>query len=56
MECREINRIPGLKALTYRDNKLRLVPRLMAVKEHAITDRDVCSLSSLMVRGILVIS
>ena len=56
MECREIDIILGLKALPYRDNKLGLVPRLMAVKEHAITHRDVCILSSLMVRGILVIS
>ena len=29
---------------------------LRSVKERSITHRDVCSLSSLMVRGILVIS
>ena len=53
MECHEINGIPGSKALTKRDSRLMLVLRLNAVKEHVITYRDTCSLSSLKVRGTL---
>ena len=55
MECYGISRMSGLKSLTYRDNRLGLVLWLNVVKEHAIMQRDACSLSSLMVRGILVI-
>ena len=55
MECHGISRIPGSKALTWRDDRLGLVFRLRVVKEHVITHRDACSLSSLMVRGIFVI-
>ena len=46
----------GSKALPWRDNRLGLVPRLRAVKEHAIMHGDAYSLSSLKVRGILIIS
>ena len=56
MKCHRISGIPGSKALTLRDNRFRLVPRLWAIWELAITHRDVCNLSSLKVRGILVIS
>ena len=56
MKCHRISGIPGSKALTQRDNKLRLVPRLRAMWELTITHGDACNLSLLRVRGILVIS
>ena len=54
MECHGITRIPGSKALTQRDNRLGLVLLFKAMKEHAITHRDACILSSLMMRGIFL--
>ena len=56
MKCHRISGIPGSKALTKRDNRLRLVPRLRVVWELTIMNGDACNLSSLRVRGILVIS
>ena len=56
MKCHEISGISGSKALTQRDNRFGLVPQLWAVWELAITHGDACNLSSLRVRGFLVIS
>ena len=56
MKCHGISGILGSKALTQRDNRFRLVPRLRVVWELAITHGDVCNLSSLRVKGILIIS
>ena len=39
-----------------RDNRFGLIPRLWVVWELTIMHRDACNLSSLKVRGILVIS
>ena len=56
MKCHGISGILGLKALTYRDNRIGLVPWLRVVWELAIMHGDACNLSSLKVRGILFIS
>ena len=56
MKCHEISQISGSKALTKRDNRLGLVPRLSPMWELTITHGDACNLSSLRVRGILVSS
>ena len=53
MECHEISRILGSKALTKIDSKLGLIFGLRLMKEHFIAHRDACSLSSLKVRGTL---
>ena len=57
MEFHRIIGIQGLKALTKRECKLGLVHGLLRLmREHTITHRNVCSLSSLKERGTLDIS
>ena len=56
MECHGISGITGLKALLRESVGLCLFMGLRPTREHAITHRDVCSLSSLNERDTLDIS
>ena len=51
MECHVFNGILALRALLRDKKRLGLFMGLKVIREHAITYRDVCSISSLNERG-----